>query len=66
MANLSLAKCRRLALSWSSEIPEQAREIDRHLLRTVHQSPGLITPRRYLTLSIDYAGGHLAWTRCVT
>lgn len=44
MASVSLAKCRCLALSWASELSEKAREIDRHLLRTVHQSPDLITP----------------------
>lgn len=54
MANLSLAKGRCLALSWSSELSEQEREVDRHLPRTVHQGPDLITLWRYLTLPVDY------------
>lgn len=53
MANLSLAKGRCLALSWSSELSEQGKEVDRHLPRTVHQRPDLTTLWRYLTLPVD-------------
>lgn len=55
MANFSIAGCGCLGLRWLSELSEQVRQIDRHLLSTVHHTPDLITPWRYLILSVHYA-----------